>query len=313
MNSKASAITPVADDLYLLTLTPPLKGFDAFITAWLYTGTPSFLVDVGPAATASDLLHALTTLGIKELDFILLTHIHLDHAGAIGQIAPHFPTTPIVCHPIAIPHLCDPERLWQGTLKTLGATGKAYGAPSGVLRSRLITPDQMAADRLEAALTPGHAAHHVSFWTDRYLFVGEAAGVVFDLPGQQSYMRPATPPKFYDQTYVDSLDSLFKVPASLICYGHYGWRTQPLERLRSHRQQIKRWLSLAREIHRRYTSAEDRMRRGIERLLAEDTHLQAYHFMDDVIREREDVFLRNSWMGVLGAVDRACRDETTMD
>jgi glyoxylase-like metal-dependent hydrolase (beta-lactamase superfamily II) len=310
MLKKTPAVASVADDLFLITLVPPLKGFDAFITAWLHTGTPAFLVDVGPAVTAPALLRALSTLSIKELDYILLTHIHLDHAGAIGQIAPHFPATPIVCHPQAIPHLCDPERLWHGTVKTLGATGQAYGAPIGVPESRLKTPEQMASPQLAAALTPGHAAHHVAFWTDRYLFAGEAAGVVFDVPAKQFYMRPATPPKFYDRIYLDSLDTLMKVAAPQICYSHYGIRSRTRERLLDHRQQIELWLNLAIEVSRQYEHAEERMNRGIERLLAEDARLQAYHIMDNVSREREDVFLRNSWKGVLGAVNRAERERS---
>ena len=79
-----SHLNPVAEDLFLIPLTPPLPGFEDFIGAWLYTGGPRFLVDVGPASTAEGLFEYLDRLNVAHLDFILLTHIHLDHAGAIG-------------------------------------------------------------------------------------------------------------------------------------------------------------------------------------------------------------------------------------
>ena len=101
-------IDQITDDLYLLTLVPPIPGFEAFICSWLYKGDQVFIVDVGPAVTADDLITALQTLDVFGLDYILLTHIHLDHAGGIGEIAQAFPGTPIVCHPAGIPHLIDP-------------------------------------------------------------------------------------------------------------------------------------------------------------------------------------------------------------
>ena len=77
--------------------------------------------------TADLLIDAITALGVDHLDYICLTHIHLDHAGAIGHLVRHFPDALVVCHPKGASHLVDPERLWQGTVKTLGATGRAYG------------------------------------------------------------------------------------------------------------------------------------------------------------------------------------------
>ena len=89
-------IHTIEDNLSLIELVPPIAGFDRFIGAWLYQDQFSFLIDVGPAITVPDLLSALTELNITKLDYILLTHIHIDHAGGIGDIARHFPKTPII-------------------------------------------------------------------------------------------------------------------------------------------------------------------------------------------------------------------------
>ena len=101
-------IRKIADDLFLISLDLPKAGFKEFISVWLYRSEITCLIDVGPSTTIADLLRALAELKINQLDYILLTHIHLDHAGAIGEIADAFPQTQIICHQDARPHLVEP-------------------------------------------------------------------------------------------------------------------------------------------------------------------------------------------------------------
>ena len=121
MLSPQAIIKKVTPQLSLITLVPPIIGFEDFIGVWLYQGETTFIVDVGPSSTANALLDILAQHQIEDLDYILLTHIHLDHAGGIGTVTERFPKTPIVCHARGISHLADPTRLWEGTLKTLGS------------------------------------------------------------------------------------------------------------------------------------------------------------------------------------------------
>ncbi|MBW1892565.1 MAG: MBL fold metallo-hydrolase, partial [Deltaproteobacteria bacterium] len=129
-------ITQFSNNLFLITLPPPIPGFNDFICVWLYKGSISFIVDVGPSVTVPDLIKALNDLDITCLDYIFLTHIHLDHAGGIGEIAEHFSLTPVICHAAAISHLVDPSKLVAGTIKTLGDTGRAYGPIKPVPKNR---------------------------------------------------------------------------------------------------------------------------------------------------------------------------------
>jgi len=117
----------IEPNLYQIPLLPPIAGFHFFFSAWLHIGSPRFLLDPGPSVTIHQVADILEDLGVTHLDYILLTHIHLDHAGGVSELASRFRKTPVICHPGAIPHLVDPARLWEGTLKTLGDIGKAYG------------------------------------------------------------------------------------------------------------------------------------------------------------------------------------------
>ncbi len=126
-------ITPAGDGVFQIHLTPPaLPGFGDFISSWLMTGPATCLVDVGPASTADQLSAGLAALGVTRLDFILITHIHLDHAGATGHIAARFPEARIVCHDKGIPHLVDPAQLWKARARCWGRsrTGTGRFSPS---------------------------------------------------------------------------------------------------------------------------------------------------------------------------------------
>ena len=114
-------------------------------------------------AAKDRLLEALRDLGVRHLDYILLTHVHLDHSGAIGDIARAFPDTPIVCHPKAAEHLIDPQRLWEGTLKTLGDVAQSYGPVTPVPCTRVLTADRLDVPEILPVATPGHAPHHTSY------------------------------------------------------------------------------------------------------------------------------------------------------
>ncbi|HSO18851.1 MAG TPA: MBL fold metallo-hydrolase, partial [Desulfosarcina sp.] len=217
----AVTVRQLATHLYLIVLKPPVKGFEDFIGAWLVTGSDAtYLVDVGPAATAVQLVGALEGLGVAHLDYICLTHIHLDHAGAVGHLSARYPDAAVVCHPKGAPHLIDPLRLWQGTVKTLGDTGRAYGPMLPVDPSRIAAESRVAEAPFQLLDTPGHSPHHFAIATASCLFVGEAGGVCLPLPSGDVYLRPATPPRFFLETSLSSIDRLMAVNPRAICYGH---------------------------------------------------------------------------------------------
>ena len=296
MNTSAQKI---ADDLFLIPLSPPLTGFSEFISAWVYRGKITFLVDVGPSSTATDLLRALQELNIDHLDYILLTHIHLDHAGAIGQITDAFPQTPIICHHAGISHLTEPSQLWEGTKKVLGSMALSYGPIQPVDANRLLDVNQFRAAGVTAIITPGHALHHVSYQTDKYLFAGETGGIYVSLPQKKFYLRPATPPRFFLDIALRSVDALIASQPKTICYSHFGLHEDAPMMLKAHRGQLLFWEALIRdEIQSRVSN--DRTSECMKRLLKEDPLMANFDQFPPDIQERETYFLKNSITGYLG-------------
>lgn len=296
-----SYITDAGGGVYQIILTPPLEGFTDFISAWLVKGPPTFLVDVGPASSADQLTHALAALAVSRLDYILLTHVHLDHAGAVGHLARRFPAATIVCHPKGIPHLVDPSRLWEGTRNVLGSVALGYGPLEPVPAERFVDAQGFAAGGITALLTPGHAAHHVSYFTAPALFVGESCGVLYKIAGGPDYMRPATPPTFFMNTALDSLDALIAAAPDRMAVGHFGMWEHGGALLRRHREQLlfwEQWMSA----HSASYPADEAVQCCAEGLLSEDPLLASFTSFSKPAQERERYFLKNSVSGFLGWV-----------
>jgi glyoxylase-like metal-dependent hydrolase (beta-lactamase superfamily II) len=292
-------IDRIADDLSLITLNPPLDGFENFISAWLVQGEITFLVDVGPASTANGLVAVLAEAGVNHLDYVLLTHIHLDHAGAIGQIAAAFPKTPIVCHPAGIPHLVEPSRLWAGTRKVLGATAEGYGPVRPVAGERFLDAQKFESEIIAPILTPGHAAHHVSYHTPRWLFAGETGGVYYAISPQCFYLRPATPPRFFLDTAVESIDKLIAANPDQLCYGHYGMTADGVNKLQTTRRQLFSWKAIiAEEIEQ--SDGDRLMAACLERILKDDPLTANFDRLPQAAKARETYFLKNSINGFIG-------------
>ena len=300
MKNTGATVRQVAPDLFLVGLDQPkLPGFDDFIGAWVVIGPPTILVDAGPAASVTPLVEALVELKIQRLDAILLTHIHIDHAGGAGDLCRFFPDTPVVCHRAAHRHLVDPTRLWEGSLETLGDTARAYGPIGAVPAERLVDAAFFHDFGVEVLMTPGHAPHHVSFRIGDRLFAGEAGGVFQDCAGE-IYLRPATPPRFLLETSLESLDRLLAVDHAILCYGHFGATRNGPAMLAAHRRQLLDWAESIGEVTRGLPAGADPLEPCLARLLETDPLLAGLRYFPPDVRRRELGFLRNSVRGFLG-------------
>jgi glyoxylase-like metal-dependent hydrolase (beta-lactamase superfamily II) len=302
--------------LHLIDLDQELPGQRRFISCWVSVQENlAFIVDPGPPSTVDHLIAGLEGLGVARLDFILLTHVHLDHAGCTAGILTRWPDAKVVCHEKGRPHLVDPTRLWAGSRQVLGRKAEVYGEPAPVPAQALADVDELAARGVETIPTPGHAAHHVSFRHGGHLFLGEAAGTFSDLGAGPAtadfYLRPATPPRFIHQVARASLDRLLALdplPDRLLFAHHGDYQGDTRTLLKTARDQLNLWVLTVADtlaVQRGLAHSEQPPdEEGLFDLLAArlaqvDSHYVRVSLLPADIQERERDFTRQTLRGIL--------------
>lgn len=207
------------------------------------------LIDPGPASTLDNLRQALQQQGlaVADLDAILLTHIHLDHAGATGSLVRENPRLNVYVHARGAPHLQDPTKLLDSATRLWGAElprlfGETLPVPAENLKvlegGETLT---LGTRKLSVAYTPGHASHHVSYFDDSegIAFVGDTAGIRIE---NGPYILPATPPpdinlELWDESFATILA---RKPARLFLT-HFGYAEDPAAHLAEFRERLHHW------------------------------------------------------------------------
>jgi glyoxylase-like metal-dependent hydrolase (beta-lactamase superfamily II) len=294
------AIQRIRDNLHLIDIDQALEGFRKFISAWLYRIDGAvLLVDPGPASTIPYLVEQLTQAGIEKVDHVLLTHIHLDHAGGTGQLLRHFPEAKVNCHPKGIQHMVAPQKLWEESKKVLGKVAEAYGEMAPVPESSIAYRDRIdvGAVSIEVAETPGHAAHHVSYKVGDILFAGEVGGVYVPLEDGY-YVRPATPPPFQYGVFRDSIAKAAAWDALLVCLGHYGCRQDAAALFGRARRQLDWWVAT---VQRHETAGSEPFEEAVMAdLILNDPDMAGWQSLPKDIQARERYFCFNSIRGIRG-------------
>lgn len=247
------------------------------------------------------LLSALDKAAVvpNAVDYIILTHIHLDHAGGTGSLMKTMPNATVVAHSRARAHLIDPTAIWEASLRTLGDLALKYGRMEPVPAERIIVAEEgMKISlgenlELEIYLTPGHAAHHLSLFekTSRLLFAGEAAGACID-----GNLRPATPSPFKLEEALASLDKLIALKPERICYGHFGCYDEGLKRLESYRAKLLIWHEIVNSQVLKGASPEE----ILFFMREQDSDLDYLNTLDKDEYKREFTLIVNSIYGLAG-------------
>ncbi len=278
----------------LIEIKQPVEGFDRFIGTWVHRGDIHLVVDVGPANSVHKLVEALAKMNVDRVDYVLLTHIHIDHVGGLAKFLEHFPMARVVCHDKAIRHLVDPSKLWEVSRKVLGEIADAYGPLKAVREDILIPHTQAHIKHLTVIETPGHAPHHLSFSYMGHLFAGEAGGNYLSV-ADTDYLRPATPPRFFLKVFLETVDRLMALEDQHICYAHFGHASSSRQMLRRFRAQVLRWKGV---VEQEVSAApKDLIMRCVDRLLEKDPDLKAFALMDPDTQARERFFMGNSVRG----------------
>lgn len=211
------------------TLDTHMHGWEGITAVYLLPGPNPAVIDTGPGSSIDRVLPELEAAGVDSLAWIVLTHIHLDHAGAAGHLARRFPEAKVVVRKEGARHLADPARLWASASQLYPNMQELWGEMLPIDRDRIIAIDRdgPAVDlgggrRLEAHYAPGHAKHQMALLDSDTgdLFVGDALGVRIPDAG---VVRPATPPPEFDlELLADTARRLHKLGPSRVFPTHYG-------------------------------------------------------------------------------------------
>lgn len=298
--------------LHLIDLPQKISGFSNFLAAWLIKDRRrdrTILIDCGPSSSIPSLLEDLANLEARP-DHLLLSHIHLDHGGGAGDLLVEYPSMEITAHGRGAKHLVNPSRLWEESLAVLGSTAEAYGKPSPIPESSLAK----APDGITEIDTPGHASHHLTFYTElertRTMFSGEALGVCIEDMAHtwtnkteeedMLYVRPATAPPFRYETTLSSIKKLSMIDCDLICPGHYGPVHSTNLVLDKAERQLRLWRKL---IDPLYESGKRDAKELVEMLIMNDPYLNCFNKFTEEVKARERSFLENSVKGFINELE----------
>jgi glyoxylase-like metal-dependent hydrolase (beta-lactamase superfamily II) len=227
---------------------------DGLIATFLLPGPEGWtLVETGPTSCLDRLVAGVLRAGVdpREVSRIFVTHIHLDHAGALGAAAERFPEADLFAHRAGVGHLVDPTKLIASAQRAWGAASEQlWGTvvPAPALRLAPLDGGEsfpVSDGTLEVLATPGHAKHHLAFLDSGLsaLLTGDAAGILFS-DGWRA--RPAVPPPDLDLDQLfESLDRMAAAEAKTLLRTHFGSSTEPKADLVAYRRAVEEWRDVA--------------------------------------------------------------------
>ena len=253
-------------------------------------GGRAAIVDTGTSHAVPHVMAALAARGVApaQVDYVILTHVHLDHAGGAGQLMARFPNACLTVHPRGARHVIDPSRLLAATVAIYGEqeTRRVYGEILPVPKSRVVeTPEgatlRLAGRELLFLDAPGHARHHVVVRDSKsgHIFAGDTFGISYrelDQDGRQ-YAFPTTSPSQFDPAQLHrSIDRMLSLGPEAVYVAHFGRLTNPK--------------ALAADLHR-LVDAHAELGERHRRAGAERKHLLTEGVRSLVLAERE----RQEW------------------
>lgn len=271
--------------------------------ALLRTENSIALVDPGPASTLPALRHQLALQGLQfsDLSAILLTHIHLDHAGATGSLLRENPRLEVYVHSRGAPHMVDPSRLLHSASRLYGDDmQRLFGEFLPVPKCNLRVLEggetlSLGSRRLQVLYTPGHAFHHVTYFDslEGIAFVGDTAGIAID---GHPFILPATPPPDITlELWESSLDAIANLHPKKLFLTHFSFSNDAQSHIANYRVRLRQWRDLTARI-----LAANLDETAAMHLFAQEVAAEAAHFLspEEVAHYVFNGALNLSWLGL---------------
>jgi glyoxylase-like metal-dependent hydrolase (beta-lactamase superfamily II) len=293
-----------------------MSGYSGITSAYVILGSRPCLVETGTATSAETVVNALRGLGIgpDELATIVVTHIHLDHAGGVGDLAEAFPRAEIVVHEAGARHLADPTRLLDSARRVFGSVlDDVFGLlrPTDPSRIRTLgttgTIDLGDGRRLDAFHAPGHAKHHLGLVDSVTgdLYVGDAAGIYVQ---ETADVRPSTPPPDFDlELAIESIHRFRDAGPTRLLFSHFGPVADIETTLARSEEELRLWVELVRGARRDHLDLDHAVARvreaTLERyatFLLDPERVARYEHLN---ADRSNVVGINRWLDAVDAAD----------
>ena len=301
-----------------------MSGYTGITSAYLIRGDRPCLIETGTATSAPVVRDALAALGVgpDDLSTIVVTHIHLDHAGGVGTLAGLFPSAEIVVHERGARHLVDPERLMTSARRVFGRVlDDVFGVllPTDAARVRALgdtgSIDLGAGRTLGAFHAPGHAQHHVGLVdsVSGDLYVGDAAGVYIP---ETREMRPSTPPPDFDlDLALASIGRFRDVGPSRLLFSHFGPVDDVETSLGRAEEELRLWVELVRQTR----SSELDLDHAVQRVTEKTADRYAAYIADAELSEKfehlnataANIVGINRWLDTVDGTNTALADPST--
>ncbi len=243
-----SELCEVAENVYLIDTE---EGSIPKLTATYFLNEGGkALIDAGSPNSATTILKGIKRLGVdpKEVSYIVITHVHLDHAGGAGTLSKEMPYAEVLVHPRGAKHLVDPTKLTSSAMQVLSREEmERYGSMIPVSQEKVRVLDDNAVielnsqQRLRVIYTPGHAHHHLSLWEERNkgLFAGDAIGEY--VPGAEFLFVDTPAPSFDLASALESIERARQLPLQVLYFSHFGVSRKVEAILRVAQNKLRLW------------------------------------------------------------------------
>ena len=288
----------ISSHVYQIDVKP--LGYERQIAVYLVVGDNySLLIDTGPRCSVETLYTELEKIiDLRELKYVALTHIHLDHGGGAASLVKKIgANTRIIVHPRGVKHVVDPSKLWEAAIRVLGKeVAELQGKPEPISNEYVKGIDDyenimLGEVTVKAIHTPGHAPHHVVYivYPDNIAITGDAVATYYD-----GRLHPVSPPPFKIELALKSIDKIIAEKPDKVAVSHFGLALEPgVHVLERAKRKIIEWKNLIEEQVRKGIQDPDK----IYKILLE-TDKETSHIVK--VRENNPLFRGSAYKSLLG-------------